>query len=393
MGQTLKYDILSIQERADNAKKEGKKVVCGCAGMLFNEDKELGTYKVINAALKSNLTNYLAYPSVIGSSEYKQGVLNWVFGNKLEEIKKRFAIPFCATLGGTGAVSFAFKHEKRENNGSVVIADIHWPNYENIASEADIELVTHEMLDENNQYNFADLQEKIDDLLIKYPSVLFVLNDPCQNPSGYCFTKDEYIKLFNLLNSYEGKVKLLLDIAYLDYAPMGFLFIPILLNFDVKFNISIAFSCSKSFGVYGLRLGAIFDLADKNSNFDDKQYFYRMLARSTYSCPNGAAIGPIAEVLNDSHRVDRLRKNIKKECERISEVGKRLIKFLDRKGIQHLPYYGGFFLVIKVDDAIKTIQELEAKDIYFAYINPNLIRIAVASLTLQDLKELERRLA
>lgn len=386
------YDILAILERANTRKKEGFKVISGCAGMLFNDDKSLCTYPSINSAIKKRFEDYLVYPAIYGSNSYKKGILNWIFKNNLEEIEERFGIPFCATIGGTGACSFAFKYEASINKGVGLLSDIYWPNYRNIAEDASLNLDFYKMFDENNKFNFLDIKKHIDLLLTKYDSVLFILNDPCQNPSGFCLSKEEYLELFNLLSSYNNKVKLFFDVAYMDYAPMGFIFNDILLNTNKKFDITIAFSCSKTFGLYGMRVGAIFDLLNDKSLVQDKQTFYNLEARSTYSCPNNTAVGPLGEVLNDSSKVDKLRKDLKKEALRLESIGNNFVKMLDNLKIKHLPYNGGFYIIMVVDDAYSFCARLEDKDIYFVPITKNYIRVAIASLSLDEIKELKKKI-
>lgn len=389
----LKYDILSIQDRANQARLNGRKIVNGSAGVLYNDDKSLATYSIVNNKIKERVESYLGYPSVLGSSSYKEGVLKWVFESNLESVKSKFNIGFGATLGGTGAISMTFNYIYKHYDKNVcgIISNIYWPNYLNIAKTHGLELHLHNMIDSNQHFDFFSLEKKIKEDIKKYNHVLVIVNDPCQNPSGFCMDKEEYYKLYELLNKYSSNVSLLLDIAYLDYAPMGFIF-PSTLDYEIKFDMFLAFSCSKSFGVYGARVGGLILLVNKSKNVEDYQNIFQEYGRSTYSCPNNVVMGPISEILNDDDLVKQLKQAISAKKERLAKLGKEISSSLDRLHIPYLPYKGGFYLTFLVDDAVSYCKALETKDIYFAPVDKDKVRIAISGLNLEDIKEFERRL-
>lgn len=391
MSNKLKYDILSIQDRANIAKANNRRIINGCAGVLYNDDKSLATYDLVNNIISTRFVNYLNYPSVIGSPKYKEGVLNWVFGSNLDFVKSKFNIAFSASLGGTGAISMTFNYLTRANKACGIISDVFWPNYTNIAKINNLDLYTHKMVDKNNNFNFKDLEKEILKNYDKYEKVLVIVNDPCQNPTGFCFSKQDYINLYSLLNKYKSKVSLLLDIAYLDYAPMGFIF-PNSLNENIDFDMFLTFSASKSFGLYGARLGGLITLISKTKSEEDYTSSFQEYGRSTYSCPNNSAMGPISELLNDKELVSELKQEISLKNKRLNQIGNLVSESLDRLGIAHLPYMGGFYLTFYVDDAISFCKALETKDIYFSPINKKQVRIAVSGLNKDDIIEFEKRM-
>jgi aromatic-amino-acid transaminase len=388
----LKYDILSIEERAVRSKLNGHPVINGCVGMLYREDGTLCDYPEVDEKLKDRFASYLSYPAVLGSESYRKGVLAWVFGKDLSLLEKKYAIPFSATLGGTGAIAMAFDKTAREK-GVLILSDICWPNYRNIADFASLPTVTYRFLGKDRKFDFTALEKAIDQGLSKHKKALVVINDPCHNPTGYCLSLLEYRKLFALLSSYHGKVMLLMDIAYADYAPMGFLFPEMLLRKKIAFPCYVAFSASKSFGLYGLRLGALFALFDKKSDPKEANDIFRTFARSTYSCPNNGAMGPLSELLNDPACCQAVKAEIRHENERLAYTGNLLSKTLDDLKIDHLPYLGGFYITVNVPDAIEVCQKLERRDVYFSPMGKKQIRIAVSGLSRKDVAELKTRLA
>lgn len=392
METNMKYDILSIQERAVKRRKEGHFVLNGCAGMLFEEDKSLCTFESVNQTIQERFSSYLAYPSVLGSKEYEEGVLQWLFPLEKERIAHRYSIAFSASLGGTGALYLAFKHFAQEK-AHLLLSDIRWPNYDTLAKEAGIGFSLYSLFNEDERLNIKDIKAKIDESLLSNGSVLVVINDPCQNPLGYCMDEQEYRELFQLLEGYRRKVALLLDIAYVDYHLGTFPLWEILCEKTWDFDLFFAFSASKSFGLYGLRLGALFAFLEKGKSHAELLEDLKAIARGTYSCVNNGAMGPMAEFFHNAPALYVTREKIQMESQRLLKMGERLERLLDRKGIHHFPYKGGFYLTFEVDDALSFCQELERKDIYFAPIDGRRIRIAVSGLSVAELEELERRLS
>ncbi len=387
-----KYDILCIQERSDRARKEGRRVVNGCAGMLFREDHSICSYKAVTDIIKEKSCDYLAYPAVLGSKEYKEGVKKWIFNTSLSEYEELYNMPFTVTMGGTGAIANFFSWLK-EINGEAVISDIHWPNYETVAKVAGIRLHTHNMFNEEGTYDFVSLKAGIDSILETKDCAGVVINDPCHNPLGYCMSKEEYVSLIDLLNTYGDRVLLLMDIAYIDYADTFPLFDERMLLGDISFPVFFSFSCSKSFGLYGFRLGALLGLYHRDIDTSPLTDFMQRYARGAYSCSNNGAMGPMSEFFNDPELTSKTRNEIYEEKEKLLAVGRTLSDALDSIGIAHYPYGGGFYLTCKVDDAYALVDALEEKDIYFAPIDPHKVRIAVSGMTLEDIEEFKRRMS
>lgn len=386
----LKYDILSIQERAVKRAKEGARVINGCAGMLFEDDKSLCIYDEVNHFIETNFTSYLAYPEVLGSSDYEEGVLSWLFQDKVKPLKEKYQVGFAVTLGGTGALSMLFSLTA-DNEGLILLSDIRWPNYDTIAKEAKADINLYHMI-KDDKLDISSIKASIDEGLKKYSNILLVVNDPCHNPLGYCLSKEEYRAIKELLNSYSGKVSLLLDIAYIDYDPLDRYYEDMLLSDDVFFPVHLAFSCSKSFGLYGLRLGALISFLDKKVDLPKYLDSLRAYARGTYSCANNGAMGPVSLFFKDEEAKEKVMSKLTKEIERLKVIGKELVELLDELNIPHYPYKGGFYLTFKTEDSISYCQELEKKDIYFAPIDKTHIRIAVSGLNSAEIKELKRRL-
>ena len=382
----LHYDILSIQERMNKRKAQGVHVINGCAGMLFDDEKKLKTFFDIDEIIRSSFDKYLAYSPVLGTDEYKNGVLSWLFDEDDEKLKEKYNINVVASLGGTGACKmlFSFLHSTH----LIFLPDIRWPNYDTIVEDSLAKMSIYPYLDKDHKLDIEGIKKA----LPKDGKVLFVLNDPCENPLGYSLSREEYYSLFALLNEKQGRVSLLIDIAYYDYSPMENYLKELLLNSKINFDIYLAFSCSKSLSLYGLRLGALIAIYSKEKDASLFLTSCRTYARGSYSCVNSGAMGPISEFYSDKDKVKKVKKELVDENNRLFIIGKSMEEFLSEKGIVSYPYKGGFYLTFLAEDSHKFCDELEKKDIYFAPIDSRRIRIAISAISLNDIEEMKKRI-
>src|SRR5574344_2185334 len=211
-----KFDILSINERLkqDNSGS----VTNGCIGTFRDDNHELISFTPVIEYLSLYSHSYLQYPNLYGNKDFLDGVFNWIFQKNAETISTTHDICSIATLGGTGALWNTFKYYA-DQKGAVVISDI---------------------------YNFNGLKLAIEEACKTHEKVLVLINDPCQNPTGYCMSKEEYDLLFDMLSDFsvgEKEVDVLFDIAYFNYSTNQFPLIEKLKD-SYNFNIYVAFSDS-----------------------------------------------------------------------------------------------------------------------------------------------------
>ncbi len=375
------FTILQVNERVNLAKKAGKEVINGSIGMLFDDNHNLVTFTEINDYLKNNFDKYLCYANNDNSKKFINGVIDWIFEDRVKELYEKYKLTSSITIGGTDALFNAFMLFK---DHTILCPAPYWPNYKNIADQADIEFKEFNAFNENRKFDFEEMDKLIQESSKK---VLLLINDPCNNPTGFNFDNEDYNNLFKIINKYSDKITLLLDIAYLDYSVNRNLVIDFILNNDIKVDILLAFSASKSFGFYGLRLGELIVLSKKSVEEYAKKL--AVIIRGTVSNPNNVALSTLGLFFEDKENSKLVKEKIKKEALRINLIGQNLIKLLDKKHIGYYPFQGGFYMVIKVKDAYSYLEYLESKDTYFTIVNPTSIRIALCSLTLSDIEKLE----
>lgn len=381
----LNYDILSVSDRAKKDLANGNNIINGSIGVLLDENKKIVSFEGINKIIKKNLEKYLDYSTMLGREDFNEGILSWIFEDKLDYLKSKNNLVVAATSGGTDAIFTLFSILKKSH--TALLPNIHWPNYDQIAKQAGINLKTFSRFKNNNSFNFDDLEKTILNIEGK---ILLSINDPCHNPTGYCLSDEEYIKLFELVNKYEDKIDLFLDIAYIDYSSRKAQIISFISKNNLKNNLYLAISCSKSFGFYGLRLGALCLISKGETN--EIKNNIKATIRGTISSANNVAMGSLAEFFNNKNDKESVKTKILIEGNRVNKIGKSLYEILSKKGFEVLPYKEGFFLTFKMKNAKEFLKKLEEKHIYFTLSDEETIRIAICSLSIEDLKVIETEL-
>ncbi len=387
-----KTDIIAINSMAQKEASQGFDVINASIGTYLDDDKKVGSVDLVRTALKEHVTDNLGYPNSIGNQDYLDGVMKFVFADKLSLIQS-FYHPFIgSTLGGTGALSIAFQLFLEEGE-AVLLPDVMWTNYMLIADKAHATYMTYKMFNEKGGMDLTSLKETIQKAREKYHHVLVVINDPCQNPTGYCMTKEEYDELFQLLNEEgrKGYLTALFDIAYISFFHVEnekCVLIDKLSQGKTDFLPLVIFSCSKLFGLYGLRLGAMIALCPNEENKEEVKRGFGAIARGTYSVANGPCQYAVSKVLLDESKTQELLSEVQRNSDDLYSRSKVLMEELQKAHIEYYPYKSGFFISLKIDDAFKVSEELRKQHMFVVPMNDHSIRLAISGMTKDEISRL-----
>lgn len=391
---SLNFDILMINTKAKEDAQKGNKIINACLGALKDNDHKLLVFQEVIKALKNDSFSFLEYAPVLGTNDYKIGVCKWLFKDKYEEVLNSNRFSFCATMGGTGALFSIFKIASLEN-ATLFFGDIVWPNYVTIAKNVEIKTSIFALIN-NNEFNFEGFKEKILEELKTSKKVYILLNDPCENPIGYSFSKKELDTVWKFLknvNSKEHVVDLIVDIAYIDYSNNLDSFLDYVYE-PTNFNVFICFSASKSFGVYGIRCGALLAFGKDEETAKKIKENMAFISRGTISNPNHQAIGPLSRVMLDENSSYNIKEEIKSYKSLLNKRGQVAIEYLKKYKVDFLPYSSGFFVTIKTKkDAYQIISKLMEKHIYLVPISGSLIRLAICSINEDEIKTVIKEIA
>lgn len=386
--------ILTINQMAKSRQKAGYSVINGSIGMMFGEDGKLPVSPSVRAVLSKHvLDDDLSYSSVRGTDAYLECSRKWFLSGSFDEAARKGLYEGVATLGGTGAVTLSF-YLAKQTKSLLLIPSLAWPNYEGVAGGFGLPF-EHYDLYEGRSFGLKKLAKQVADGLDKYGRVALLINDPCENPTGYSLEAEEWDAVAGMLSDerYAGRVDLIIDAAYIDYAPAG-------RRDAMKKAVGqlpkgdacyFCFSYSKTFSFYGLRLGALgiyaseLDIAKKRAEAATKE------ARALWSVPNHMGMNAVSELLQDEETKEALRDEIEENRTLVKKRADLFLKECDEAGLAYYPYKDGFFVTLDCE-AERIAKNLMKKDIYLAPIDKRGLRVALCSLSLSKIKGLAEKI-
>lgn len=380
IGKEIKNNILTLSENARIAKNNNPNVINATIGMLYDDNNKLYEFKTISKVEQSlSLVEKYAYASVTGGKDFSNAIEKWVFRDYLEEIKSKLHTSVIATPGGTGAISNTFSNYISENE-YVLLPEYMWPAYKNMVREFNLKYETYNLFDLN------DIKEKINKHKMLQNKVFFVLNDPCHNPTGYQLNTKEFKDLVDYINEVtkdNTPFIFLYDMAYIDFDFLGFdnsrSKIKYLTNINPSIMTVLAFSGSKTFSLYGLRIGAMIGLTKLEENIIEFYKSNEYSSRAKWSNTSKLGISLITKLINNKDYYNEYSLELEKANLMIQKRSEVLLNELNKYNIKYLPYCGGFFISIKVSNPVEIMNKLIEKDLYIIPME-NTIRIAICSI-------------
>ena len=393
----LESNILQISQEAKAAKKKYSDVIDATVGMLHKEEGNVFKYQVVDEVLHglSDSETY-HYAPVRGTKDFTEGVFNWVFGENADKIRKNFKYSIIPTTGGSGAISNSF-YNFNDFNQKVLIPNYFWSPYQNFALEANIDLKTFLMYDENYKFNLADFKEKALELAKEQGRLCVLLNDPSNNPTGLCMTKDDWkevIATLNKVNALGFPVILIHDIAYIDYQMKDSKYsreiFETYLDLDDEILAIVVFSGSKTFSLYGFRVGAQIGLSKSQEIVDNFVRVGDYSVRGRFSSVSQPGINIIGKIFTKNDYKERFTNELHEGTSLLRARASLFLEEAEKNDLTILPYCGGFFVSIPTKNK-NIFNDLVADHVYVIPMQ-DIIRVAISSLSLKDIPELVRKI-
>lgn len=391
-----KGSALTIGKEAREAKALNKDVIDSTIGMLFDEDGKFYTFKMVEEIMnKLSPKEKFSYPATAGDARFHEAVKNWVFRDYKDEILSSLNAKVVATPGGTGAISACVKNYLSAGM-EVLLPNYMWTNYTQIAREALIGFKTYNLFDEDGNFNLKDFKERCEDLKKSQGRVLAIINDPCQNPCGYSMKHSEWQGVVDIINeiSKDGTPFILLyDMAYIDYDRRGLNAsrenMRLFENINDSVLVVLAFSGSKTLGLYGLRIGAGIALSKKVENVNEYYAVTEYSGRAIWSGSSILGMNIISEVLTN-HKVE-FEKELKEASDLLIKRANTFINEAKKNGVVSLPYECGFFVTIPCSNPKKVFEDLKQKGVYIIPMS-NAIRVTLSAISTKEIVRLVKDL-
>ena len=246
-----------------------------------------------------------SYTSLAGEPLYIEGMIKLVLNGAVA----RERISGVTTPGGTGAIRQAFELIKKATpQATVWVSNPTWPNHLSILKYLDMRHTAYTYFDTATRD--VDFDGMMGDLANVKAGDVVLLHGCCHNPTGANLTLEQWKEVVALLKA-KGAVPMI-DIAYQGFGDG--------LDADAQATrlvaagvdeCIIAASCSKNFGIYRERTGALMTIARDEAQAKLAQGMLQFLNRQNYSFPPDHGARIVATILND----DALRADWEAELE------------------------------------------------------------------------------
>jgi aromatic-amino-acid transaminase len=322
--------ILGLNEQF-NADTNPAKVNLG-VGVYYDDNGKLPLLECVQAAEKQMMQapKPRGYLPIDGIAAYDSAVKGLVFGTDSEPVKSgRVATVQC--IGGTGGLKVGADFLKRLNpNATVLISDPSWENHRALFTNAGFTVDTYAYYDEANRgVNFDGM---LASLSAAAAGTIVVLHACCHNPTGYDITSAQWDEVVAIV-----KAKNL--VAFLDMAYQGFGYglaedgavIGKFVAAGLNFFVSTSFS--KSFSLYGERVGGLSVLCADKDEAARVLSQLKIVIRTNYSNPptHGGAV--VAAVLNNPALRAVWEKELGEMRMRIKAMRQKLVDGLKSAGV------------------------------------------------------------
>ena len=302
-------------------------------GVYYTDDGKVPLLKAVLAAEQEVVAKQSprAYIPIEGPNPYNSAVQNLLFGADSPLIKEgRVVTAEC--LGGTGALRVGGDFVKRLDTGApAAISAPSWENHRGIFESAGYQVLEYTYFDPKTRgVDFDGMVKSLESFPAK---TLAILHACCHNPTGADLTAEQWKKIISLCQT--RQLIPFLDIAYQGFASgieQDGAAVRMFADSGMSFFVSSSFS--KSFSLYGERVGALSIVTQSKEESARVLSQLKRVIRTNYSNPptHGAAI--VATVLNSPTLRQMWEDELAEMRERIKAMRHGLNQKLAASGVQ-----------------------------------------------------------
>ena len=323
--------ILGLNEQFA-ADSNPKKVNLG-VGVYYDDNGKLPLLACVQKAEQAMMEKPSArgYLPIDGIAAYDSAVQALVFGAQSPSVQaKRVATVQC--LGGTGGLKVGADFLKRLNpQAKVLISDPSWENHKALFTQAGFDVQAYPYYDA--QALGVDFPKMLASLASADPGTIVVLHACCHNPTGYDITPSQWKQVVETVKAKE--LTAFLDMAYQGFGH-GIAQDGAVIDLFVKAGLSffVATSFSKSFSLYGERVGALSvhcETADEAAKVLSQ---LKIAIRTNYSNPPIHGGSVVAAVLNTPEWRSLWESELAGMRVRIKDMRQKLVEGLKAAGVQ-----------------------------------------------------------
>jgi len=302
-------------------------------GVYYDDDGKLPLLACVKAAEEDMMKTPTArgYLPIDGIVAYDNAVKGLVFGADSEPVRSG-RVATIQAIGGTGGLKVGADFLKKLSpNAKVLISDPSWENHRALFTNAGF------VVESYPYYDAAKRGVNFDGMLAALNAApagtIVVLHACCHNPTGYDITAAQWDQVIAAVKA--RNLTPFLDMAYQGFghgiAEDGAV-VGKFVNAGLSFFVSTSFS--KSFSLYGERVGALSVLCESKEEAARVLSQLKIAIRTNYSNPpiHGGAV--VAAVLNDPARRAVWEKELAEMRVRIKAMRQKLVDGLKAAGVK-----------------------------------------------------------
>ncbi len=323
--------ILGLNEQF-SADTNPQKVNLG-VGVYYDDNGKLPLLQCVQAAEQNMMKAPSArgYLPIDGIAAYDNAVKALVFGADSEPVTSG-RVATIQAIGGTGGLKVGADFLKKLNPAAkVLISDPSWENHRALFTNAGFEVESYPYYDAARRG--IDFDGMLAALNAAAAGTVVVLHACCHNPTGYDITSEQWDQVV-------AAVKAKKLVAFLDMAYQGFGYglkedgaaVGKFVAAGLTFFVSTSFS--KSFSLYGERVGALSVLCENKEEAGRVLSQLKIAIRTNYSNPpiHGGAV--VAAVLGTPELRALWEKELGEMRVRIKAMRQKLVDGLKAAGVK-----------------------------------------------------------
>jgi isopropylmalate/homocitrate/citramalate synthase/aspartate/tyrosine/aromatic aminotransferase len=385
--------VFTLSREASARSARGQTCVDATLGVLIDDNGMLAVLPALVRAVRSTSPiEWAAYANATGLESFNEAVVDDCLSGW--PTLKQHAVSV-ATPGATGAIRTAIA-VFLDRDQACLSSSLCWSTYPIIAQAAQRRLETFDMFRKaDRRFDVAAFEHSLCALITEQGRAVVLLNDPCHNPTGYSMSPSDWAQVAEVLrhHSVRAPITVVLDGVYSAFAAEGLnVALSALAPLAGQVLIAIAWSASKSFTGYGLRVGALTVVAPSKAERERIRDTIACQCCGTWANCNRGALVAITRLMRDPE----LRAEAVEDRRVLTDLLARRSALFEAAADEHLllrpTYKGGFFTSVFVDDPYQVAARLRAGGTYVVPMQ-GALRIALSALKSQDVGRLTQQLA
>jgi aromatic-amino-acid transaminase len=383
--------IFALNQEASQRIARGDSIVNATLGVLLDDAGNLAILPTAARAVHEvKPEEWAAYAPISGNPAFLDAVMDDLLADRPA---MRAASVAVATPGGTGAVRHAIS-TFLDPGQALLTTSSYWGPYAILADEHNRGIRTFEMF-EKDRFNFEGLNRALGEILDAQGRALVILNDPCQNPTGYSMSEPDWRTVAQSIAKHAERapVAMLLDSAYSAYGRHGVK--PALAALESLLGralVLVAWSASKTFTHYGLRVGALVALLPDAVERRRVGAALGYASRGSWSNCNDGGMAAVTRLLREPALAAQVARE---RAELVALLDRRVATFNELarpRGLRYPRYDGGFFVTVFVDDPQAAADKMKSDGVFVVPVR-GALRVALCSVPTADIPRVVDSLA